>query len=235
MSSNYHYPGKELALFEEARQWKRYLAEKIKPYISGTVLEVGAGISETTPYLLNSKVHSWLCLEPDPELYRIILQKTEDRPGLETRLGTLADLSATEMFDTIVYIDVLEHIEEDREEMQRAATHLRPGGHLIVLSPAYPFLYSAFDKAIGHHRRYTRSALRRLRPAELEEKKIFHLESAGLLLLLMNRFLIRKTYPSKFTVKFWDRVLVPLSRVSDQLFFHSIGKTIIGIWQKRSP
>ena len=56
MSSNYHYPGKELALFEEARQWKRYLAEKIKPYISGTVLEVGAGISETTPYLLNSKV-----------------------------------------------------------------------------------------------------------------------------------------------------------------------------------
>ena len=71
--------------------------------------------------------------------------------------GTLASLDPEVKADTILYIDVMEHIAGDRQEMADAAARLRPGGHLIVLSPAHQWLFSPFDEAIGHYRRYTDS------------------------------------------------------------------------------
>ena len=87
--------------------------------------------------------------------------------------GTCAVLNrvrapADERFDTILYIDVLEHIDDDLGELARSATHLRPGGHLIVLAPAHQALYSPFDKAIGTSAATTRGRfLRPLRPCSI--------------------------------------------------------------------
>jgi hypothetical protein len=236
MSGNYQYPGEELQLFEEARHWKRYLADKIRPYIRGSVLEVGAGMSETTPYLVNEHVSRWVCLEPDTQLLTRIKEKAArgDLPRTCTpRQGTLDYLSESEYFDTIIYIDVLEHIENDGKEMLKATSHLNEGGHLIVLSPAFQYLYSPFDKAVGHYRRYNKQSLRVVAPPTLVEKRMFYLESAGVFLLLLNRFIFKKVYPTKATIRFWDRMLIPVSRLADRLFRYSFGKTIIGIWQKK--
>ena len=76
-------------------------------------------------------------------------------PACEIRCGTTGDLAPDEMFDTALYIDVLEHIEDDTAEVARVCRHLAPGGHLIVLVPAHQALYTPFDAAIGHFRRYT--------------------------------------------------------------------------------
>lgn len=57
---------------------------------------------------------------------------------------------------------MLEHIEADAAEMNKAAALLNPGGHIIVLSPAFQFLYNPFDKAIGHYRRYNKRMLKKL-------------------------------------------------------------------------
>jgi len=234
MNFNYHYPGQELQLFEEAKNWKKYLASKIKPHIHGDVLEVGAGIGETTPYLIHDNTKSWLCLEPDERLFFITQKKIEERgwSHCRTRQGTIDHLSPHEKFDTILYIDVLEHIEHDKEELEKACSHLREGGHLIVLSPAFQSLYSPFDKAIGHFRRYSKKTLRAAAPEQMKEKKMFFLESTGMLLLMINRLFARKNYPSKATVAFWDRVIVPVSKFTDAISFYSLGKTIIGIWQR---
>ena len=67
----------------------------------------------------------------------------------------------------MLYIDVLEHIEHDLDELARAASHLAPGGHLVVLAPAHQALFSDFDRAIGHYRRYNRAGLQKLAPAGL--------------------------------------------------------------------
>lgn len=238
MARDYHYPGAELRVFSEAKRWKHYLAGALRPYIRGAVLEVGAGLSETTPYLVNPDVSQWLCLEPDSALFNATAQQLAARNLPVTaiaRQGTIDDLQATELFDTILYIDVLEHIEDDAAEMQKAAAHLRHGGNIIVLSPAYQWLYSPFDKAIGHYRRYNKKTLRSAAPVGLEERSMFYLESAGLFLLAMNRFIFRKKYPSRKTVQFWDRLLIPVSKLADKILLHSTGKTIIGIWQKQKP
>jgi SAM-dependent methyltransferase len=235
--NNYRYPGEELELFESAGNWKRYLAKKLGPYISGRVLEVGAGTGETTQFLPQGKALSWTCLEPDPVLLQVIERKIGEGHLPEHCLavsGTLNGLPASSLFDTILYIDVLEHIEDDHKELALALSHLNEGGHLIVLSPAYQFLYSPFDKAIGHFRRYRKKTLRRAAKLPgLEERKMYYLESLGVGLLLLNRFIFRKTYPARKDIALWQRFLVPLSKVVDKILFYSVGKSIIGIWQHR--
>ena len=73
-------------------------------------------------------------------------------------------------YDFVVMVDVIEHIEDDAGELARAATRLAPGGKLIVLAPAHQFLFSPFDEAIGHFRRYTRKTLAAAAPEEPHER-----------------------------------------------------------------
>jgi len=135
-------------------------------------------------------------------------------------------------FDTILYIDVVEHIEKDREELKRAASHLRPGGHLIVLSPAHQRLFSPFDAAIGHFRRYNRAMLRAISPAGLLLERMRYLDSAGMILSAANMLLLRQSMPTAAQLRFWDLCIVPISRVLDKLLLYSIGKTVIAVWRR---
>ena len=107
-------------------------------------------------------------------------------------VGNCSDLE-TNSFDNLLYIDVLEHIKDDREEIISAARRLRPGGHLITLSPAHPLLYSEFDAAIGHHRRYTRASILCLTPDTLKPVRVRYLDSVGLLASLANQLLLRES------------------------------------------
>src|ERR1700736_3522414 len=124
--SDYTYVGSELAIFEKATNWKRYFAGYLRSYLTGEILEVGAGIGANTAILTNAAVTRWVCLEPDLALVKTLRQKA----GVEVFHGSLASLPANELFDAILYIDVLEHIEDAESELARAAGHLRVGGAL---------------------------------------------------------------------------------------------------------
>ena len=149
----------------------------------------------------------------------------------ELVLGDLSTLDSSRLFDAILYIDVLEHIEDDSAELRRAAAHLSPGGALIVLSPAHPFLYTPFDQAIGHYRRYTRQSLRAAAPRNLRRDKLIYLDSVGMLASLANRLLLDQSMPTAAQIHIWDTYLVPCSRVMDPLFFGAVGKSVLGVWR----
>ncbi len=156
---DFEYIGSELEIFRHAKNWKAYYGAKIRPFFGRDVLEVGAGLGATTETLCGGGENRWVCLEPDKEMAGEIEAKI--RAGAlpancEAAALTLEELDEAEKFDSILYIDVLEHIEDDRAEVLAAARHLRAGGHLIVLAPAHQFLYTPFDKAIGHFRRYNK-------------------------------------------------------------------------------
>jgi len=141
-------------------------------------------------------------------------------------------LKPEELFDGILYMDVLEHIEADADELARAATHLKPNGSLVILAPALPWLFTPFDAAIGHYRRYTKSSLRSIAPRGLREKKCIYLDSVGLLASLANRLFLRSPTPSKAQIRFWDRSMVPISTFADRALGCAIGRSILVIWQK---
>jgi len=117
-------------------------------------------------------------------------------------------------------------------EAARAADLLAPGGHLIILGPAFQFVYSPFDAAVGHCRRYTSAGLASIRPTGLISTAEFYMDAPSLMLSLANRLLLRNSTPRKAQIAFWDRAIVPVARVLDQLFGPYFGRSVVAIWQK---
>lgn len=229
MNEAYRYAGSELELFRDAVHWKNTLRRQIQPFLSGDVLEVGAGMGGTTRVLRSGQERSWTCLEPDQTLANTI---SGNGGPVEVIVGSLTSLSADTCYDSILYVDVLEHIKRDVDEMKMAAARLNPGGYLIVLSPAHQWLFSAFDQEIGHYRRYNRRSLRRLAPSGLREVRMAYLDSVGLLASLASKLLLSQPQPKPSQIWFWDSFLVRASRIMDPLTGYNAGKSVLAVWQR---
>jgi SAM-dependent methyltransferase len=229
------YTGLELGLFAQARNWKRYWGSIVRPYLGDRVLDVGAGIGETAKRLATDHHKRWICLEPDRRMAEQIAHRirSHDLPAIcEVRAGTIDDIGERD-FSAVLYIDVLEHIKDDREELQKAAERLRPDGRVVVLAPAYQWLYTPFDRAIGHFRRYTLADLRTLTPPQLLEERGIYLDSCGLFASVSNRLLLKSEMPTARQIAIWDAAMVPVSRIMDSALFYRIGKSILAIWRRR--
>lgn len=231
----YQYIGAELELFSAAKNWKKYIAQLITPYIHGDVLEPGAGIGANTRLFFNKNVSSWVLLEPDKNFCGILLKllSSHKLPLICSVInGTTNDIKTTERFDTIIYIDVLEHIEDDKSEIVTATNLLKQNGKLILLSPAHNFLMSPFDKAIGHYRRYSKKMLLSIKDERLKTVKIMHVDSLGFFASLANKYFLKQQYPGKKQIAFWDNWMIPASKIIDRILFYGSGKTIIAVWKK---
>ena len=228
------YVGSELELFEHATNWKAYVARNLSPFITGRVLEVGAGIGTNIAQLANPNVQDWLALEPDRKLAGEIAMRLRDRAlpyNCRVLVGMIDQVPPQEQFNTILYIDVLEHIENDRAEVAKAAQLLSPEGRVIVLAPAHQLLYSPFDRSIGHFRRYSLAGLRKLTPPGCCVATAFLLDSVGFFASLANRLILRSAMPTKAQIITWDRAIVPLSRLFDPITGFRFGKSAIIVWQ----
>jgi SAM-dependent methyltransferase len=227
------YPRDAMELFWHARNWKHYWGSRIEPFLGATVAEVGAGIGANT-FRLSQTRRQWTCIEPDAALAARILALIEHGAlgaNCTVLVGGLAALPPNVRFDTVLYVDVLEHIEDDLAELTEAARRLNPKGHLVVLSPAHPWLFSPFDAANGHVRRYTAASLSALSPPGLEPRQFQYLDSVGLLASLANALVLRTARPTEAQIRFWDRILVPASRWVDRLTGFRVGKSVLGVWQ----
>jgi SAM-dependent methyltransferase len=234
---SYRYVGAELDLFLAAANWKAYVAQVLGRFVGGRVLEVGAGIGGNTGVLHNRRVREWVCLEPDPELAGRIEERLisgELPPNCRVVNGTIAAIDSAVRFDTILYLDVLEHIAKDGAELASAGRLLSPTGHLVVLAPAHRFLFSPFDAAIGHYRRYDRAMLRALTPSNCRFEIGLMLDSAGYFASLANRLLFSSTLPSRGQIAVWDKLLVPISRILDRAMAYRFGKTVVAVWRNTS-
>lgn len=227
------YIGDELDLFKEANNWKTYFSSKISKYISGDVLEVGAGIGVNTSYLSEKlpQINSWTWVEPDSVLCSQIFEANQKMRLSNQRIinGTIDSLT-NEKYDTIIYIDVLEHIEDSSLEIKKIKSHLRTNGTLIIIVPAYQCLYNEFDKSIGHFRRYSKGMITREIAGELRKKELFYLDSVSVFASIANKIFLKKTTPSISDVRFWDKVLVPISKITDLLCVYSFGKSLVGVY-----
>ena len=228
---NTNYIGDELEIFSHAHNWKNYWGSFVRPYLGARVLEVGAGLGGTT-LLLNTdpKIEEWICLEPDPKL-SIFIEKMKEKGELPTNskvfTQTLDTYTPSVKFDSVLYIDVIEHIEDDKSELERAKKVLKNGGYLIIVVPAHQYLFSPFDKAIGHFRRYSRANLKSVIPEGFEIEKAIYLDSLGLMASLTNKLFLKQDYPTLPQVKFWDNYIVTTSKILDKITGHHLGKSVL--------
>lgn len=152
---------------DSQRDWRRIcLAELLLKYMkNGKILDVGCGNGFFSNYFAinNYKV---LGIDVEQELIDIARKKTDKffNPP-EFSIGTIQDISREcKMFDNVLLIDVLEHVEDDKSLIQDAFSLLNPAGRLIICVPACHFLFAKRDKKVGHWRRYSLRSLKNIFP-----------------------------------------------------------------------
>jgi len=237
--SNFKYQGSELEIFKHAKNFKNYYKSLLTPYIKpGPVLEVGAGIGEMTRYLRPLSPRSiWICLEPD-KAYSLTIQKKISGNLIDKKVkvynGILKKSKLKKnTFETILFIDSLEHIKKDKAALILASKYLRRNGKIFILAPAHNFIFSKFDSQIGHYRRSNIEMLKNIQPHDMKVIGYKYFDSVGLTLNLANKYLLKSGNPKLYQILFWDRCIVPISRILDKVFNFSFGKNILCVFQEK--
>ena len=227
-----NYPGKELEIFDKANFWRNYLYLCIKKFIGKKVLEVGAGIGSFSKIYINKDIDATLS-EIDDFNYQSL--KGSFNSIKNVKISNKLIENVNERFDTILYLSVLEHIEEDKKEINNALAKLQINGHLIICVPAHNYMYSNFDKEIGHFRRYKKTFFNNLNLKNAVLKKNYFIDSFGYLLYFFNKIIFSKeVYPSKFKVFIWDKIFIPITYIIDFITFYKLGKNIVCVIQKKN-
>ena len=124
-------------------------------------------------------------------------------------------------FDTIIYMSVLEHIEHDVSEINIALSKLESQGYLIILVPAHNYMYSQFDKEIGHFKRYEIDFFQNLKFNNSKIIKCFMTDTMGWILYYLNKiFYKNEKYPSKLKIFLWDKIFTPITSIADFLLMY---------------
>ena len=222
----------ELECFDEAKNWRKYQFENVLKYINSSVLEVGPGTGNNVQYY-RDRASEITLLEINKDTADSLKSKFKGDKKITVQNS---DINSQERkFDTILYMDVLEHIEDDEKEINRALEQLKPGGNIIFFIPAYQFLYSDFDKAIGHVKRYTKHFfLKFKRDKKISITELKYFDSIGFFMALLNKLFNKdKIETIGLGIKIWNK-LIFLSKIMDLIFFNKFGKSLLCIMKKNS-
>lgn len=157
-----HWSESELDLTPSLDQWQFSL---MKPYLGNRLLEIGAGTGRITALVAKTGSHDELiAVEPSPTAFRMLQGYAGNLPKTRLMMMEAANLlpEYNNHFDSVYSVHVMEHIEDDRQFLETMLALTRPGGKVIILVPAVPFLFSDLDRNIGHYRRYNKKMIRTL-------------------------------------------------------------------------
>ena len=224
------YPEVALERFDKASLWIKYVVFKIKRFLKNDILEVGAGFgSFTRGYMKN--FHSVTLTDADDNSFNLLKQNFLNDQNVNIIKSSVKDIE--KKFNTILYFNVLEHIEEDKLEIKNALEKLNNKEYLIILVPAHQKIYSKLDKAVGHYKRYDIEFFKNNRFENSKIVKLYFLDVFGYLLYYANKIFFKgETYPSNLKIFIWDKIFTPLTIVIDFLTAYKFGKNILCIYQK---
>lgn len=229
------YSGTELDAMVEARNYHRWILRYFKPYLGERIIELGAGTGSFADCLLEAHVPSQFTLyEPAINLFPSLHRRFEGRPGVTSIHARLDERAATQSADTVMMVNVLEHIEDDAQCLRHVHRVLSADGRLLLFVPALPFLYGSLDRAVHHFRRYTKRGLRQTLAAtgfRIEKVRYFNL--IGIAAWFWSaRVLKRKTVPGS-DVRFFDRWIVPAAARLEAAWEPPLGQNLLVIAGKQ--
>ncbi len=228
-----HYGRINLHSLSRTHRFNAWKADKIKPWVGETVLEIGAGLGGITLKLLPRQRYTVSDLDPPRLDY--LKSRFGNYVWMDVKKADLensADFDALETcFDTVVCLNVLEHTDRDEHALENIYRALVPGGTAIVLLPQGPWLYGPLDRSLGHRRRYSRRELiKQCERAGFVVERTASFNRIGLLFWLINGTLLRRKRLNKLQLKFYDS-FVWLWRILDRVL-PVPGLSIIAIARK---
>ena len=229
-----NYTGRDLEAMSFAKNYHDWILSKFKKFIGHTIAEVGAGSGNFTSLLHNESVQELIAIEPSHEMYPLLTNKFAQDKKVICRQTIFADVYTEYIgyFDTILYVNVLEHIEDDRKELGYVYKALKTDGYVCLFVPALSWLYTEYDASVGHHRRYDKYEL-----AMLIESTGFDIVTISYfdILGIVPWFIFFKLFKKKLTANnaiLYDRIAVPSLRWIESLLSVPIGKNLFVIARK---
>lgn len=225
------YEGQDLEALADLPRYTSWILKTFTPYLQGRVLEVGAGTGNFAAHYVDS-VEEVVLLEPAQNLRPTLARRFAQKPHVQIHSGRLEDwyprLARERLFDAVLMVNVLEHIEDDQGTVDLLARLLRPGGKLLVFVPALSWLYGSLDRLVHHHRRYSWSQLARIMDrAGLELEHLRFFDSTGVLPWLMaGRVLLQQRFSHR-AAHLYDRAVVPVTAWLEQKVSVPLGKNLI--------
>jgi SAM-dependent methyltransferase len=213
-----------------AKNYRRWICDIFSPYLGETTLEVGAGIGQNSKVLAEVGAEKLICIEPDKSYLTRLKQNAKNATIIH---GTIKDIPPTLMPDSIVSINVLEHIEKDSKELKNYAKVLSPkNGYLCILVPARMEIYSEIDKLFGHYRRYNKQELSaKLTENNFSIQKIYYSNFLGYITWLATFKFGGKLSFTPSQVKLYDRIAIPIIKIIESSVKPPVGQSIIAIAQ----
>lgn len=220
-----------------APRFNQYMFETIKPYCKGHILEIGSGIGNISKLFLQNNYN--ICLTDIRENYVGILKdKYADQASGIYNMDIVSNdfedkfKDKFETFDTIFALNVVEHIEDDNLAIVNMKKLLKPNGTMIILVPAYQWLYNSFDVALEHYRRYTRKKLVNLMSQNLSVNHSQYFNCFGMLgWFVSGKILKKKTIPRN-QMELYDK-LIWVSKTIDKAVMNKIGLSTICVAKKK--
>ena len=221
----------------EARKLNRWIYDYIEQYLGESVLEVGCGIGNITEFLVADDRLRLTAIDIEPSYVEAVTGKFAARGGFQalvqdiTSPGLVASLGA-EAFDTIVCLNVLEHIQDDRATLRYFHDLLHEKGRLALLCPAHPCLFGSMDRDVGHYRRYERDKLEfMLKETGFKVIRSFYFNSFNVLGWWFNGKVLGSRHASPLQIRLVEAV-VPLLRFWEDRVKLPFGLSILVIAEK---
>jgi SAM-dependent methyltransferase len=225
------YPAQYLEDMGAGLRYTDWILSHFEPWLKGHICEVGAGTGNVSIELIKQAVEKLTLLEPDAGLFQTLEKKVSGNTAIHAKNTSLANYGTQfeSQQNAFVYINVLEHIEDDVGELELMLSHLRPGGAALIFVPALPFLYSQYDREIGHFRRYTKSELQqKIAQAGFHLEEIRYFDFIGIFAWYLVCKLL-KLRPGSGNISIYDKAIVPFSRVIESAIPPMIGKNLLAV------
>ena len=225
-----HALDQSLDLLKDTYNYNHWIYSLLRGNLGETICEVGAGTGNLTRFFLEAK--RLLCLEPQIEYFDSLQKLAVTHLNLEVCNGDL-DFWLREHqggeFDSVVCVNVLEHIQDDLRAIMQMKEMLKKEGRVILYVPAAPWAYGQLDRALGHHRRYSKRMIMNLaQSGGLEIKKMLYVNFVGIFGWFLHACVLKREVISPHSARVIDR-LVPYMSAIEKILPIPVGQSILAI------
>ncbi|HHP7244708.1 MAG TPA: class I SAM-dependent methyltransferase [Elainellaceae cyanobacterium] len=220
-----------LESLRSASHYNQWIFSQIYPYLGDRILEVGCGNGNFTELLAHACSHL-VAIDHNEHYVQTAIARLPPTSDVHVLTADVTQLRWHQPFDTIIMLDVLEHIADDVDLLHQLNQCLIHNGKLILKVPALNALYTPMDSAVGHHRRYSKSRLIQiLQGASFPDLETWYFNVAGIPGWWFNGTVLGRTTPLQHHVSWFDRA-VPLLRHVESKIPPPVGLSLFAVATK---
>jgi SAM-dependent methyltransferase len=213
---------------EAAPNHLRWIADLVSPHLGRRVLEVGAGLGAITEHIAAGR--HVVASDVSDECVHALRERFDGAGDVRVLQADLRTWEPDEAFDSVLMVNVLEHIEDDAGALASLSRFVEPGGTVVVYVPALNGLFGAWDRKVGHFRRYSKWRLTEvMREAGLDVRFMRYANVLAIPGWLAFTNLARGDATGDHSLPLWDRYAVPVSRAIESRVPVPLGTNLLGV------